>query len=311
VLADSADTVVRSVGFAGDGTSVFASLGNTPNLAAAENRFQMWRRADGISQLRFTMGAIPWVADLTPDGKTVAVAWGKQAALYRASDGLLIRQVATVGLSMAVAQFSPDGRLVATAGVDALGKSPVQIFATDTGARVFQVDNGYNIGSLKFSADGGLIAASTSLGQVTIWRVSDARRVMSYKFDTNGAGVPVAFSPDGRYFAAAACGKSCSAGEQTSDVRVWKTSDWTVSAAFKEDGNPVDALGFPPSGDLLFVGGRSRSKFYRLAELIKDPPTATFRLITLAGVTSVDFSVDGRLAVFGTSSSGVRLWGLP
>ena len=84
-----------------------------------------------------------------------------------------------------------------------------------------------------------------------------------------------------------------------------------VAASFKEADNPVEALGFPPSGDLLFVGGRTRSKFYRLAELIKDPPSAAFRLITLTGVTSVDFSADGQLAVFGTTSSGVRLWGMP
>ena len=311
VMADSSDTTVRSVGFGADGVSIFGSLGNTPNQAAADNRFQTWRRADGVRQLRFTMGSIPWTSDVSPDGKSVVIASGKQASLYRMTDGLLIRQLATVTLEMSVAQFSPDGRLVATGGVDTIGKTPIQIFASDTGARVFQVDNGYNISSLRFSADGGLLAASTSLGQVTVWRVTDGRRVMAYKFDTNGAGVPVSFSPDGRYFAAAACGKTCSTGDQTSEGRVWRTSDWTVAASFKEDGNPVEVLGFPPSGDLLFVGGRNRSKFYRLAELIKDPSTAAFRLIPLVGVTSVDFSADGRLAVFGTSSSGVRLWGMP
>ena len=311
VMADSSDTTVRSVGFGADGVSIFGSLGNTPNQAVAQNRFQIWRRADGSAQSRFTMGSIPWTSDVSPDGKSVVVAAGKQAALYKVADGQLIRQLATVALEMSAAQFSPDGRLIATGGVDAIGKSPIQIFASDTGARVFQVDNGYNISSLRFSADGGLLAASTSLGQVTVWRVTDGRRVMSYKFDTNGAGVPLAFSPDGRYFAAAACGKTCSGGDQTSDARVWKTADWTVAASFKEDGNPIEALGFPPSGDLLFAGGRNRSKMYRLAELIKDPSTAAFRLITLAGVTSVDFSADGRLAVFGTSSGGVRLWGMP
>ncbi len=311
VMADSSDTTVRSVGFGADGVTIFGSLGNTPNQAIAQNRFQIWRRADGSAQSRFTMGSIPWTSDVSPDGKSFVVAAGKQAALYKVADGQLIRQLATVALEMSAAQFSPDGRLVATGGVDAIGKSPIQIFASDTGARVFQIDNGYNISSLRFSADGGLLAASTSLGQVTVWRVTDGRRVMSYKFDTNGAGVPLAFSPDGRYFAAAACGKTCSGGDQTSDARVWKTADWTVAAAFKEDGNPIEALGFPPSGDLLFAGGRNRSKFYRLAELIKDPSTAAFRLITLAGVTSVDFSTDGRLAVFGTSSGGVRLWGMP
>jgi len=311
VMADSSDTVVRSVGFSADSVTVYASLGNTPNQAIAENRFQIWRRAEGSTQARFTMGSIPWTSDVSADGKSVVIAVGKQAALYRVSDGLLLRQLATVGLDMGAAQFSPDGRLVAAGGVDAIGKSPIQIFASDTGTRVFQVDNGYNIGSLRFSADGGLIAASTSLGQVTVWRVTDGRRVMAYKFDTSGAGVPVAFSPDGRYFAAAACGKTCGTGDQTSDARVWKTSDWTVASAFKEAGNPVEVLGFPPSGDLLFVGGRNRSKFYRLAELIKDPTTAAFRIVTLSGVTSVDFSTDGRLVVFGTSNSGVRLWGMP
>ncbi|HRA54763.1 MAG TPA: protein kinase [Thermoflexales bacterium] len=311
VMADSTDTVVRSVGFGPDGVTIFGSLGNTPNQAIAQNRFQVWRRADGSTQARFTMGSIPWTSDVSPDGKSVVIAVGKQAALYKVADGQIIRQLATVALEMGTAQFSPDGRLVAAGGVDAIGKTPIQIFASDTGARVFQVDNGYNMGSLRFSADGGLLAASTSLGQVTVWRVNDGRRVMSYKFDTNGASVPAAFSPDGRYFAAAACAKTCSTGDQTSDARVWKTADWTVAASFKEDGNALESLGFPTSGDLLFVGGRTRSKFYRLADLIKDPSTAAFRLITLAGVTSVDFSADGRLAVFGTSSSGVRLWGMP
>ncbi len=311
VMAVSSDTTVRTVGFGADGVTIFGSLGNTPNQAVAQNRFQIWRHADGSSQSRFTMGSIPWTSDVSPDGKSVVIAVGKQAATYKVSDGQLIRQLATVALEMSAAQFSPDGRLVAAGGVDAIGKTPIQIFASDTGARVFQVDNGYNMSSLRFSADGGLLAASTSLGQVTVWRVTDGRRVMSYKFDTNGAGVPVTFSPDGRYFAAAACGKTCSAGDQTSDARVWKTADWTVATSFKETGNPIEALGFPPSGDLLFVGGRTQSKFYRLAELIKDPYSAAFRLISLVGVTSVDFSTDGRQAVFGTSGSGVRLWGMP
>ena len=49
VMADSSDTTVRMVGFGADGATVFASLGNTPNQAVAENRFQIWRRADGLS----------------------------------------------------------------------------------------------------------------------------------------------------------------------------------------------------------------------------------------------------------------------
>ncbi len=311
VMADSTDTVVRSVGFGTEGVVVFASLGNVSNQAAPENRFQYWRRADGSVLGRVTVASIPWSADLSPDSRGFVVAAGKNATLYRTADGTVGRVFATVGLEMNQVAYSSDGKLVATGGVDVIGKTPIQVFAADTGARVFQVDNGYNMGGLRFSPDSSLLAGSNSLGQVTVWRIADGKRMLSYKFDSNGVTVPVAFSPDGKYFAAAACAKACAAADQTSDVRVWKADDWSAATAFKEAANPVEALGFPPGGDLLFVGGRNRSKFFKLPEMIATPGAAATRQLTLAGVTSVDFSADGSLAVFGTSSGGVRLWGMP
>lgn len=310
-MADSTDTTVRSVSFSPDGEQVIATLGNTPNQASADNRAQIWLRSTGATVKRVGMPSIPWTGDLLPDGSAILVATGKAATLYRIADGVATRQVATVALEMSQAAFSPNGKYAATGGVETIGRTPIQVFATDTWARVALVDNGYNMGSLRFSADGSLIAASNSQGQVTVWRVADGRRVMSYKFDANGVSVPLAFSPDGKYFVAAACAKTCAAGDQTSDVRLWSTGDWSVAAAFKESNNPIEALGIPPGGDVLFMGGRSRGKFVRIQDALANVPTLSYRNVGLTGITCVDFSADGRFAAIGTSSSGVRLWGVP
>ena len=93
------------------------------------------------------------------------------------------------------AVFSPDGKLVATAGYDAR----IAIWDRESGERIqsIEVHNGA-VFDLAFSPDGTVLASASGDQTVKLWRVSDGLRLDTLN-QPQGEQYATAFSPDGNF----------------------------------------------------------------------------------------------------------------
>jgi WD40 repeat protein len=107
---------------------------------------------------------------------------------------------------------SPDGRLVAF--VHECGR--IRVFDTATGQSVGPGVPADNANSLAISGDGRLLASAATSGTITISRITTGKPVTALS-QVRDQSYFLAFSPDGRYFAA---------GGQDHAVRIWDDRTW-------------------------------------------------------------------------------------
>lgn len=152
-------------------------------------------------------------------------------------------QIAVLGDRAAPAYtlaFSPDGRLLASGSGsavvlwDAAISGPVGRFEGHTGS----------VRALAFSADGTLLASGGDDGSIRVWDLVSATPLAVLDGHT-AAVLEVAFSPDATLLSSAS---------EDGTVRLWDVAG-TGSTVLDERADPVRALAFSASGDLLITGG--------------------------------------------------------
>jgi len=134
-------------------------------------------------------------------GSEVQVLWGHILTKYSR-----IRKAGT-GLGVSDVAFSPDGKLLASAGSDAV----VCLWEVSTGEGVHRlVGHTDEVEAVAFSPDGKLLASGARDKMVRLWEVSTGSPVRALKGHTSWVR-DVAFSPDGML---ASCGND-------NTVRFW------------------------------------------------------------------------------------------
>jgi WD40 repeat protein len=230
------------------------------------------------------------------------------------------------------AQFSPDGKLLATAGQD----HTVRLWDPATGQeRTVLRGHDRNVNWAEFSPDGGTLATAGDDGAVKLWDLNTGREVRQ-NLKASVPVIGVAFSPDGKLLAA---------GLYDGMVHWWDLPSGWERPSFRAHDGRIESIIFAPDGRTLATSAENAKLWDtatgKLKRLLPDSagkanvirfnhrgdvvaatsrfsqvqlwdPASGQRLLRLAhsnlGVQSASFSADDRLLSTANEDGTVRLW---
>ena len=188
--------------------------------------------------------------------------------------------------------FSPDGRLLATAGAD----STVRLWGGPGLRSPVATLTGYSapLLSVTFAPDGRTLAAAGGDGTVRLWRLPE-RRAAGVLYGHAGAVRSVAFSPDGATLVS---------GGADGTVRLWDARTRKQRAVLRGHTDAVHAVAFAPDGRRVVSGSADRTvRLWR----VRDGRSTVLRGHADA-VLGVAFAPDGRSVASGGADRTVRIW---
>jgi len=258
----------------------------------------------------------------SPDGKRfISGGWDETARIWDTESGKELLSIATGGQYVFAVAFSPDGKQVAT-GIDDR-PNYVKIWDADSGALVRQLQ-GHNdtVVSVAYSRDGKRLLTGSYDHTARLW---DLETGQSQALEGHDWFVwSAAFSPDDKRIVTAS---------QDGSVIVWSVEEGegpetdvgkikiTPGPPFLGHAGPVYAAAFSPDGKHVASAGYGKRvllwdpaevKPFDYETLLSNeespPPVFTTFEGHTAGVTSVQFSANGKLLVTGSNDNTVRVW---
>jgi WD40 repeat protein/tetratricopeptide (TPR) repeat protein len=288
LVALTLKTYVEAVAFSPDGTRLAIS-GHSGLALVADLSRGTWRRIGSRSR---PTHADVWDVAFDPAGRRVATASNHGAQVWDARTRAKRLSVSHGrGNPVRGVAFSPDGRLLVTAGYD----GAAGVWDASAGHRLLNiVARPFTLlFGVAFSPDGCLVATACHDGTARVWDVSTGAQVLQVTHDKPVHGV--AFSPTRRVFATAS--DDGSAG-------VWDLSTGAQLLRMTHPA-PVKAVAFSPDGRLLATAGVGGTVLWDA-----DTGAELLQVSRDRHQFGVAFSPDGRLLAVAGWSKALQLWQL-
>jgi WD40 repeat protein len=256
---------------------------NTPGSYTRGSQVKIWDVKTGRELRSLTSEDIPMHADFTADNRFIATAGTMgQIALWDVQSGKKVRDLSaltasapmnikpgqipnmadmaammtnmigtmsagTMGQSVTSLAFSPDGRMLATGGVES--KANIDIAAIMSGAMSGQRQKGkqQSTDPADFMKD----LKVEAIGRVQLWDVASGREIATIKGHSRGVS-KVAFSRDGRLLAS---------GGTDNTIKIWDLATRSVLRTFTGHTAPIDSIDFTPDGRMLASASEDGSTF--------------------------------------------------
>jgi WD40 repeat protein len=331
---------VRSVSFSHDGRWLVSGSGH--------GTVKMWDAETGkvLQTFKGHDRSIESVS-FSPDAKLVASGgWGAVIKLWDVLTGKEIRRFrGEISSTLSASQldavksvtFSPDGKLLAGAGLDRI----IGFWNVSTGKLLRQSEQqDYNLSSIAFSPNGRFLVSGSSDATIKLWDASSGAVLRSY---------------EGHYFAPSALAYNpkvnnllALGSQSTTSIRLWNLIDGKLVGTLSGDDLFGRVIAFHPNGQVIASAGAledhislwnvNTGRLIRKLEghrhdvsalafsakrnvlasgdqdgVIKLWSTYTGRLLrTLRGgdlsISAVVFSPDGSLLVSGSEEDVIKLW---
>ncbi len=271
------------------GRSAVASVGNDGALS-------VWNDDGDLSAATSLPGTAAALA-ASPDGKLLAVAGSDHTitvlSLPRLKPVLPLRPHVRASAPAPDASFSPDSRLLAESD-----NGTVYVWDTATGILRLELHADTRQGTIDaiaFSPSGGILAASTSEGEIIEWNIRTGQRVV-VGHQGPGQVNALAFSPDGQILATA---------DAEGSITLWDPARPRPLGTLPGDAESVYALAFSPDGRTLASGTSDGS--IMVWDMTHRVLTAS---LTSSGIVrTLGFAPDGKTLLSG-DASGIIAWDL-
>lgn len=273
---------VRSVAFSPDGQWVASG--------SLDETVKLWDAKTGdVKDFGKHSGGVNCIA-YSPDGKRIASGGSdNKIIVWDAKTGKVIT-VLKGQRSIYTVAFSPNGQQIVSGGID----PTIKIWDIKT-EEVIQTFPGHGnfVNSVDFKSDGSQIVSGSSDGTVKIWNASTGEEIET--LDHHGKTVnSVAYDRGG--------GRIVSASIDNT-ARVWGSASGTLILTLRGHRDDVACAAFHPKLDI--ASGSDTVKLWNS----KGRNIKTLKEYS-GGVTSLDFSPDGKRIVFGCKDFNVRIWNL-
>jgi WD40 repeat protein len=192
--------------------------------------------------------------------------------------------------------FSPDDRLLASAGAD----KTIKVWDLATGRLKRSIDaHSDRVSSISFSPSGERVASASLDKTVKVWDVASGRELQCLEGHKGGV-LGVSFSPDDRHIVS---------GSEDMSARIWDTTTGKA-VTVKTFTCVVTAVAFSPSGDrVASVYGKPPSNNKKTPDVLFWDPFSGVDLnfISFLPRSAVAFSPDGKNVATGTSTGSLQV----